>query len=78
MNICPHRLAKKWGKEMAKLTFLWYDNFGENQTPLQRNGMATISKRRFFYPTFFPSQATRCESFQINFNISSLLPYKAS
>ena len=27
---------------MAKLTFLWYDNFGKNQTPLQRNGMAAI------------------------------------
>ena len=27
---------------MAKLTFIWYDNFGKNQTPLQRNGMAAI------------------------------------
>ena len=29
---------------MAKLTFLRYDNFAENQTPLQRNGMAAIPK----------------------------------
>ena len=29
---------------MAKLTFLWYDDFGTNQTPLQRNGMAAIPK----------------------------------
>ena len=28
----------------AKLTFLSYDNFWENQTPLQRNGMAAITK----------------------------------
>ena len=26
------------------LTFLWYDNFGENCTPLHRNGMAVIPK----------------------------------
>ena len=37
---------KNWqiGKYTVKLTFLWYDNFGKNQTPLQRNGMATIPK----------------------------------
>ena len=29
---------------MAKLTFLWYDYFGENQTPQQRNGIAAITK----------------------------------
>ena len=29
---------------MAKLTFLRYDCFGENQTPLKRNGMAAIPK----------------------------------
>ena len=29
---------------MAKLTILWYDNFGKNQTPLQRNGMTAIPK----------------------------------
>ena len=29
---------------MAKLTFLWYDYFGENQKPLQRNGIAAIPK----------------------------------
>ena len=28
----------------AKLTFLWCDNFGVNQTPPQRNGMASIPK----------------------------------
>ena len=32
---------------MAKLTFLWYNNFGENQTPLQRNGMAAIPQNYF-------------------------------
>ena len=26
------------------LTIIWYDNFGENQIPLQRNGMAAIPK----------------------------------
>ena len=29
---------------MVQLTIICYDNFGENQTPLQRNGMAAISK----------------------------------
>ena len=29
---------------MAKLTILWIDNFGENQTPLQKNCMAAIPK----------------------------------
>ena len=33
------------GKYTAKLINLWYDNFGENHTPLQRNGMTAISKR---------------------------------
>ena len=27
------------------LTIIWYDNFGENQIPLQRNSMAAIPKR---------------------------------
>ena len=35
---------KKIGKFTAKLTFLWYDNFGENQTPLQRNSLSAIPK----------------------------------
>ena len=30
----------------AQLTFLWYDYFGENHTPLHRNGMAATSKRQ--------------------------------
>ena len=34
----------KIGKSTAKLTFLWYDNLGENQTPLQRNGLPAIPK----------------------------------
>ena len=34
----------KIGKYTAKLTFLWYDNFGENQTPLHRNGMTAVPK----------------------------------
>ena len=29
---------------VAKLPFLWYDNFGENRTPLHGNGMAAIPK----------------------------------
>ena len=28
-----------------KCFFTWYDNFGKNQTPLHRNGMAAISKK---------------------------------
>ena len=28
----------------AKLIVLWYDNFGKNQTPLQKNVMAAIPK----------------------------------
>ena len=35
---------KKLGKYKAKFTFLGYDNFGKHQTPLQRNGMAAITK----------------------------------
>ena len=34
----------KIGKNTAKLIILWYDNFGENQASLQRNGMAAITK----------------------------------
>ena len=29
---------------MAKLTFLWFDNFGENRTPLHRNGKVPFQK----------------------------------
>ena len=32
------------GKYTAKLIILWYDNYGKNQTLLQRNGMAAIPK----------------------------------
>ena len=35
---------RKMAKYTAKLTFLWYDNFGMNQTPLQRNGITAIPK----------------------------------
>ena len=35
------------GKFTAKLTFLWYDYFGENHTPLHRNGMAAKTKNGF-------------------------------
>ena len=31
---------------MVWRTILWCDNFGEKQTPLQRNGMAAIPKRK--------------------------------
>ena len=33
---------KKIGKYTAKLIILCYDNFGENHTPLQRNGITAI------------------------------------
>ena len=29
---------------MVSLTILWYENFGDNQAPLQRNGMALFQK----------------------------------
>ena len=32
------------GNYRAKLVILLYDNFGGNQTPLRRNGMAAIPK----------------------------------
>ena len=32
------------GKYTAELIILWYDNFGVNNRPLQRNGMAAIPK----------------------------------
>ena len=32
------------GKYMAKLTFLWYDYFGEIHTPLHGNVMTAIPK----------------------------------
>ena len=48
MQICflIKRKIENWqiGKYMAKVTILWHDNFCENQTPLQRNGMAAIPK----------------------------------
>ena len=34
----------KIGKYMAKLTFLWYDNFGKKERSLHRNGMSAIPK----------------------------------
>ena len=35
---------KKLVTYTAKLTILWYDNFGKKQTLLQRNGMTAIPK----------------------------------
>ena len=35
---------------MAQFIILWYDNFGENHTPLQRNGMTAIPKMYSGYP----------------------------
>ena len=32
------------GKYTAKPIILWFDNFGENHTPLQRNGMTALQK----------------------------------
>ena len=47
MQICFSTKEKKnIGKYMAKLTFLWYDNFGNKERSLHRNGMAAITKTR--------------------------------
>ena len=35
----------KMGKFTAKVIILWCDNFGENCTPLQRNGITAIPKK---------------------------------
>ena len=43
MQICFLTKRKKIGKYTAKLTFLWYDNFGKKE----RKGMAAIQKRSF-------------------------------
>ena len=37
-------IKRKRNSAIKWLTTLWYDNFGENQDPLQRNGMAAIQK----------------------------------
>ena len=45
MQICfLTKRKKKIGKFTAKLTFLWYDNFGKKERSLHRNGMAAIPK----------------------------------
>ena len=31
--------------DMTKLIILWYDKFGENHSPLRRNGMTAIPKK---------------------------------
>ena len=43
MNICFFDKKKN-----RKSALKWYDYSGENQTPLQWNGMATIPKRNNF------------------------------
>ena len=46
LNVCSElcMILQFCGLNSVTLTILWYDNFGENQTPLQRNGMAAITK----------------------------------
>ena len=45
---CKFVFGKKKNRKLANvrpsLHFYWYDNFGENQTPLQRNGLTAIPK----------------------------------
>ena len=48
MQICfLTKRKKEIGKYTAKLTFLWYDNFGKKERSLHRKGMAAIQKRSF-------------------------------
>ena len=42
--IINYKEKQKMSKYASKLTILQYDNFGGNQTPLHRNGMAAIPK----------------------------------
>ena len=44
INVFWQKEKFKMGKYTTKLILLWYDCFGENQTPLKRNGMAAIPK----------------------------------
>ena len=44
---------------MAKLTFLWYDYFVENQTPLQRSGMGAIPKKLGLFVESLNPQETK-------------------
>ena len=34
---------------LAKTTFLWYDNLGDKYTPLHRNGKAAIPKISYIW-----------------------------
>ena len=58
---------------MAKLTYLWYDNFGENCTPLQINGLAAIPKS---ISTSFRTTIDRnkIDTLQVSGGGSALLP----
>ena len=48
------------GVNTVKLTFLWYDNFGEIQTPLQRNGWHDChSKKKHF--SFIARAGSTCK-----------------
>ena len=50
MQICfLTKRKKKIGKYTAKVTFLWYDNFGKKERSLCRNGMAAIPKRKMVW-----------------------------
>ena len=50
MQICLKKEKQRIGKYTAKLTFLWYYNFGDKRTPLHRNSMATIPKNVKAWP----------------------------
>ena len=43
-NVFWEKEKKNIGNYMTLLIILWYDYFGENHTPLQRNGIAAIPK----------------------------------
>ena len=57
-------LDKKKNRKLENIwptySFLWYDNFGENQTPLQRNGMAAIPKLSIYkYYKFYSKKVIK-------------------
>ena len=61
---------------LLKLNFLWYDNFGENQTPLQGNGMAAIPKRLncidIYFIDFFNISLMTCRYCKDVKNVSNI------
>ena len=66
MQICFSIKRKiEIGKYTASLTFLWYDNFGKNCTPLQKNGLASIPKMQDIY--FFKISSPKEDIFLTTF-----------